>query len=200
MPDHPSNVPTAVPKTPRHQWRVHPHWGSQVLLVESHESFRRISRHLIGCAEDREDVASIRALFVRWTGAMRSHEAYEEHKLYPFLARRWRVSCSDAQAGHVRLHECGDRVLSSMVAVANDAAAEARWAELTEALRAHDQTLHAHLELEEELVVPLLLELRPREFQILTMLPIEQLLERIERRGAIDAPATTSRSSGPTSR
>lgn len=160
-----------------------------MLLLGSHENFRRISRHLVECAEDREDVAFIGALFVRWIRAMRSHEAYEEHKLYPFLARRWGVSCTDAQAGHLALHRLGDRVHAAVIALANaEGDTVAHEAELVEALRAHDSVLRAHLDLEEELVVPLLLELRPREFQIFTALPIGQLIARLDERGAIDAP------------
>jgi hypothetical protein len=61
-----------------------------------------------------------------------------------------------ARDGHAQLHARGDDV----VALANDAAPpDARFDALTEALRAHDVTLQAHLDLEEDLVVPLLLQL-----------------------------------------
>ena len=44
------------------------------------------------------DLEADRLLFERWKQAMGGHEAYEERKLYPFLTRRWGVSCATAES------------------------------------------------------------------------------------------------------
>ena len=144
---------------PRHAWVSHPNFPSQVLLLGSHENFRRISRHLIERAEAGDDLYYVGALYRRWIAAMRSHEHYEEEKLYPFLAQRWGVSFSDAQAGHEALHQRDRAVQWALVGADKDAAP------LVAALQAHDKTLVAHLEVEEDLVIPALLQLDHAEFR-----------------------------------
>lgn len=118
---------------------------------------------------------------------MRGHEAYEEHKLYPFLERRWDVSLEDAEAGHVELHERYDAVIEAFVQarvagdVAGDGESTDKKARIVQALEAHDRVLHEHLELEEELVVPLLLELSPEEFEFYCSSSIATLLRAYEK-------------------
>jgi len=41
----------------------------------------------------------------------RSHEGYEERKLYPYLEYRWGVSLDEARTGHVELHARADDVV-----------------------------------------------------------------------------------------
>ena len=53
-------------------------------------------------------------------------------------------------------------------------------ARLIGALEAHDATLCAHLRIEEDLVIPLLLELKPKEFDDYYNLPVEVLMARFE--------------------
>ena len=149
-----------LPDIPRAQWTAHPRFESQALLLGSHENFRAISRHLVTAAEAGESDVGIGALYWRWIAAMRSHEAYEEHKLYRFLAHRWGADFSIAQAGHVALHE-RDRAVRSALVTPEDRTT------LSRALREHDEALVAHLEHEEDLVLPLLLELSPAEFESL---------------------------------
>lgn len=85
---------------------------------------------------------------------MGGHEAYEERKLYPFLARRWGISCATAEAGHTLLGVLDTAVRSAFSSGAG----------VAKALRAHHDTLMAHLDYEEALVIPLLLALEPAEF------------------------------------
>lgn len=147
---------------PREQWPTHPHYPEQVLLLGSHENFRRVSRYLVHAAEAGEDITGIASLYLRWISAMRSHEAYEERKLYPYLARRWQLSFASAQAGHETLHARHDEVVAALKIAAEGGDATP---ELAEALRRHDHALDEHLEHEEDLVIPRLLELSPDEFQ-----------------------------------
>ena len=132
---------------PRSTWDAHPNFPTQTLLLASHANFRRVSAHLIEHPEH--------SLYRRWIRAMRSHEHYEERKLYPFLERRWGVSFADAIEGHEALHRLEGDVLAAF--------ASGRGA--SEAMREHDEVLRAHLDLEEDLVIPMLLELRPEEFR-----------------------------------
>ena len=92
---------------------------------------------------------------------MRSHEAYEERKLYPFLSERWSVDFGPARAGHTLLHARYDAVVARFRETSSD---ESKRLALIEALAAHDEVLREHLDLEEELVIPLLLGLTPDEF------------------------------------
>lgn len=162
---------------PREQWSAHPRWPEQVLLLGSHANFRSISRHLVAQARAADgSLAGIASLYLRWIAGMRSHEAYEEHKLYPYLTRRWGVSLAAAEAGHEQLHACHAAVVDAIT----DAAELRRTTPaLAEALRAHDETLVAHLELEEDLVIPRLLALEPDEFRRYTHGTIEALLAEL---------------------
>ena len=112
---------------------------------------------------------------------MRSHERYEEVKLYPYLAKRFALSFDEAEAGHEALHEAHDDVLGAFRAITERAAESIldhdREA-LVAALRHHDRVLGEHLDLEEELVVPPLLGMDPSEFQRLLSSSIHQLLRR----------------------
>lgn len=161
-------LPPTLPRIPRREWTAHPRFESQALLLGSHENFRAVSQHLIVAAEADEADVAIGALYWRWIAAMRSHEAYEEHKLYRYLAHRWGADFSIAEAGHARLHTCDRAVRAALVEPDDDI--------LATALRDHDAVLRDHLEHEEDLVLPLLLELSPDEFDRFARSPIEALL------------------------
>jgi hypothetical protein len=138
---------------PREVWALHPRFPSQALLLGSHESFRRISRSLLTASlalDARQD------RFDQWQWAMRSHEHYEEHKLYPFLGQRFGVETAALEAGHRTLH-----AIASELCVASDERDDASWAT---SMARYDVVLHEHLRDEEDLVIPCLLALEPREF------------------------------------
>lgn len=171
----------AAPHTPRDQWIAHPHYPSQILLLGSHESFRRVSERVIELAATGRDGAAAESLFLRWMAAMRSHEAYEEHKLYPFLARRFCVDTAPASRGHEALHQAEQQVhlgFQSARAMPPGIPDQA----LVPALKAHRRLLDEHLQLEEEMVIPLLLALSPAEFGEYYDSSITQLLTRLGER------------------
>lgn len=99
---------------------------------------------------------------------MRSHEGYEEHKLYPYVAKRWGADFGHATKGHEALHAC-DRDVRSAFRGRED---------VQSALRAHDRVLSQHLEHEETLVIPLLLALSRGEFEDYARSSISDLLQR----------------------
>jgi hypothetical protein len=139
---------------PRERWAEHPRFPSQVLLLGSHQNFRRISKALVASAP-----ASLEArqrLFDQWQAAMRSHEHYEERKLYPFLRHRFGVKTVLLEEGHAALH-----TIERELRRAFDADDQAAWAKT---MARYDVVLHEHLRDEEDLVIPCLLALEPREF------------------------------------
>ncbi len=157
---------------PRDAWSAHPHWPDQVLLLRSHRNFRAISRELVEAARIGEELRWVGLRYAGWISAMRSHEAYEEHKLYPYLARRWSLSFESAAAGHRRLHERDQAVRQALLPGPGPA--------LARALEEHDLALQQHLDHEEELVIPALLQLRPQEFDEYLVLGVHELLRRLE--------------------
>jgi len=153
---------TKVPIISRDKWKSHANYPSQALLLGSHEGFRRVSRYLIDQARGlKPDDATtpLRQLFTRWRGAMRSHEGYEEGRLYPFLELRWGVQLDPLEQQHKHLGELARTVMRSW---------DGDKAALVTALEAHDLALVAHLNAEEERVIPMLLELSRAEFEIYT--------------------------------
>jgi len=153
-------TPPFAPRIPRSEWASHDNFPEHVLLLGSHTNFRRISRHLVDRAAQAGDLFQIRSLFRRWIAAMRSHESYEEHKLYPYLSERWSQPFEAAKQGHAELHDKYDDVLSAL-SDAQDVADDG----VRRALEAHDRVLVDHLRLEEDMVIPLLLELSREEFR-----------------------------------
>lgn len=173
-------VAVAVPNIPREDWTAHPRFRTQALLLGSHANFRRVSRYLVDQAA-REEFVGLHSLFDRWIAAMRSHEAYEERKLYPYLEYRWRVSLDEARTGHSELHARADEVAEAFRSLARPADPADSTKSFTDnpvlrALQAHDRTLDDHLNVEEEAVVPLLLALDPEEFNRYYRSPLSMLI------------------------
>lgn len=165
----------------REEWVSHPNYPGQVLLVGSHNNFRRVSRYLVAQSAAGGPVRPIGELYMRWRLGMRSHEAYEEGKLYPFLRHRFCAATTDMERGHRELHGADEQVrtaLTTLVFGDKERADET----LHRALVRHDLVLQEHLDLEEELVVPLLLALSPQEFGEYYDTSIDELLKRLERR------------------
>jgi hypothetical protein len=154
---------------PRERWAEHPRFPSQVLLLGSHQNFRRISKALV--ASDPASLEARQRLFDQWQRAMRSHEHYEEQKLYPFLRHRFGVQTALLEAGHAALHEI-ERELRRAFGAADDVA----WAKT---MARYDVVLHEHLRDEEDLVIPCLLALEPREFSAYYHGSLTQLLADI---------------------
>lgn len=166
---------------PRQQWEQHPHFNTQTLLLGSHDNFRQINALLIQWCDEGVDASRIGGLYVRWISAMRSHESYEEHKLYRYLSHRWGVDFAVATAGHQALHDADHDVRAALVAAMRAEHDQPEPAitpppSLRAALEHHDRVLCDHLLLEEDMVIPLLLELSPTEFQRYASSPIEQLV------------------------
>lgn len=157
---------TRAPTIPRSDWTNHRNYPGQVLLLRSHASFRDVSRRLIEACDESEDHGAIGLYYGMWISGMRSHEAYEEHKLYPYLERFHGLEVGPLEAGHQALHRAEKAVREAL---------EGR-GDLRSALVTHDEVLSDHLEAEEDAVIPLLLEMDGREFSRFISQPIHRLL------------------------
>ncbi len=152
-----------VPLLRRSEWASHSNYPRQALLLSSHESFRNISSHLVketmrawSEAPGSGPRAVLSRLFWRWKSAMKSHEGYEEGKLYPYLRAKYGVSFAVLELHHRNLGLAEDRV---RLAERNGDALQ-----FAHAIKKHDEILVPHLAQEEEMVIPLLLSLEPDEF------------------------------------
>ncbi len=160
-----------IPALDRSQWTAHPRWPAQTLLLESHQSFRGWSRwigdrvRVVGTGDPRRRARWLARLeddFGWWTRGMRSHERYEESKLYPFLAAEWGATFEELEAGHRALGRAREAVGAGFVVARAERVGG--YDELTAALGEHGQVLLAHLDAEELRVIPMLLELDPGVF------------------------------------
>lgn len=153
-----------VPDIPRGTWTQQASFPSQVLLLGSHENFRRISCHLVEESQKRAaqgadigDSLDLLFLFRRWKSAMKNHEGYEEGKLYPYLERTFELTTDSLRAGHNALGAADVRVV--------DAYERGTLSDVAVAFAQHEEILLPHLLLEEDLVIPCLLSLSPAEFR-----------------------------------
>jgi Hemerythrin HHE cation binding domain len=155
---------------PRRAWVDHPNYPAQVLLLGSHDGFRRLSRYLVGMAAERPRGwrAKAELLYRYWHQGMRGHEGYEEYKLYPYLARRHGTSMASLKDDHEEMHALRDQVYAAFEGGTDDA--------LQDSLARYDALLVAHLAREEATVIPLLLDLPSREFERYTRSSIDELL------------------------
>ena len=160
--------PSIQPLLPRSEWSSHRNYPGQVLLFNAHQGFRRQSRDLIDAAESDGDHGRVGLHFTAWMGRMHSHERYEERKLYPYLERRHGLDPAPLQEGHEALHAAQARVREAVLG--NDRRA------LVAALREHDRVLDEHLRLEEDMVIPRLLEMERAEFARYIDSSIDELL------------------------
>ena len=163
-----------APQLSRQRWERHPNYPRQTLLLGSHDSFLAINDRLIEQAGRVQEVDALEPRYRYWIHAMRSHERYEEQKLYPYLEHRFGDSFEPSRAGHDALHEKHAAVLAAFRAVTAEAG-DAR-EQVATALREHRATLFEHLQLEERAVIPRLLQLSSEEFERYYALPLSLLL------------------------
>lgn len=160
-------IEPATPRFARDAWTQHPNFPNHLLLVGSHKNFRNISKTLVTRAQvlDGEPTTAWRDdtsyLFRWWQSAMKSHEHYEEGKLYPYLSDRYCVSLGTLVGDHGEIDD--------LRAVVNNALLDRDAAAICRAFERFDATLVRHLALEEELVIPMLLDLEPAEFRDYTL-------------------------------
>jgi hypothetical protein len=104
---------------------------------------------------------------------MKSHESYEENKLYPYLVAKYGVKMAILELHHRKLGLAEERVYA--------ADREGNALKFAHTLKKHDEILIPHLAQEEDMVIPLLLALEPREFENYSNGNIASLLRGLAR-------------------
>ena len=148
----------ALPVIPRDTWPQHENYPGYCGLLRAHDSFREVSAYLLEKSEgaDALSIGNLIFLFLRWKQAMKNHEAYEERRLYPYLAQKYGISFQGLETQHEELGRLERKVLSAWGDGDTDG--------VRGALAEHDDVLISHLREEEDSVIPLILSFTPDEY------------------------------------
>lgn len=135
--------------TTRDAWERHPNIrGPAGLMLHIHDSFRRESEALLAeSASSSPNRARIRSGFGELASVLHAHHHAEEMLLFPRLTR--------AGLGAAELESDHRRLLAAIEAVERVLATNA---EATTVLRELDDLLRSHLDAEESVSIPYLLE------------------------------------------
>lgn len=163
----------------RKTWFENERFPAQALLLESHDGFLVSMGQFLDRMDQIESGESLSPRQVlrfasrldqefrdlQW--GMGCHERYEESKLYPFLDERFGSDCQRLGRQHGALHDLGAECEQLLAAAAESLKEDGNLKLDTakEKVVAYGALLEAHLEHEETLVIPLLLELSPEEFE-----------------------------------
>lgn len=147
-----------IPMSDRPEWEQHPNFaGMTELLLGVHDSLRTTATALLALVDEEGDdvVERMRELFASFVRTLHHHHHAEEVMLFPLLlehtGERPRALLDDHETLMDRLDEAETRLLRG------------ERASIEVALRALDVELRTHLAREEELAVPVLLELAPHD-------------------------------------
>ncbi|KAJ3063042.1 hypothetical protein HDU98_001100 [Podochytrium sp. JEL0797] len=169
---------------PRKAWKSHPNMGRCGMLVYMHTNFRASSKQVLDGILSLDHSSfrtsngqSPRVLLDRfrdWQGSMNTHEYIEETYLYPYLYNKWRIDLSVLTKEHGDIHDKRDQVLASFATYlkfekssddyGSDAVKKAG-ADLEKAMTGYVDVLKFHLAEEEELIIPMMLELSQQEYK-----------------------------------
>lgn len=122
------------------------------MLLGIHDRFREASAFLL----EQRDLAAIARVFLPLAGTLHHHHHAEEAMLFPVVEKHTGVAPAQLQTDHDEITDAIDGL---------EAALRARHpvATLAPLIRRFHDVLIAHLDREEELVVPVLLALTPHQ-------------------------------------
>jgi hemerythrin-like domain-containing protein len=136
-------------------WRSHPNAaGPASLLLSIHDQFRAASARLLVLVE--RDVAAIARVFIPLADTLRHHHHAEEAMLFPLVLGRTGVAPAQLVDDHGRL-------TAAIVELETSLAHGADRERTRSAVASFHEILIAHLDREESLVIPVLLEMTPHE-------------------------------------
>jgi DUF438 domain-containing protein len=140
-------------------WRTHPNAGGPAgMLLEVHDYFRAVSAHLLSLANGAGEhgIPTLARMFIPLAQTLHHHHHAEEAMLFPLIHRQTGTAPEQLVTDHDEMSAAITRV---------EAALRARTdAEVVKsALASFHAILIAHLDREEGLVVPVLLEMTPNE-------------------------------------
>jgi len=148
-----------LPELPASRWPSHPAWETQAYpaLVGFHDRYRRETRRLVAAAQDAAvSAAELGADCARLRERLHNHEAVEEQVLYLWIEQQYAVDLAAQRAQHAALNEQLDRVLQRVAGAPRPI--------IRSELNELDRILCAHLDAEEAICVPVLLEMSAEMF------------------------------------
>jgi iron-sulfur cluster repair protein YtfE (RIC family) len=141
----------------RATWKEHPNAaGPASMLLFIHDHFRATSERLRSLVAGGADATTLAREFRPLAEVLHHHHHAEELMLFPAILRATGVAPERLVEDHVELMGAIDDVNASFTRTSTRERIEA-------ALARFDDVLRAHLDREEELVVPVLLAMTPAE-------------------------------------
>jgi hemerythrin superfamily protein len=136
------------------EWRTHPNApGPASMLLAIHDQFRAVSTRLVQLVDAGQPAVTLARVFVPLAQTLHHHHHAEEAMVFPFVHERTGIETEQLVIDHAQMTEAIAMVEASFRSGAGIQAAVARFHEI----------LIAHLDREEELVIPIFLELDPHE-------------------------------------
>ncbi len=141
----------------RAAWRENPNVaGPASMLLYIHDHFRAAGSRLRSLVTAGADFATVAREFRPLAEVLHLHHHAEEATLFPAVLRATGVAPEQLVLDHAELTRAIAAVEASLTSTASPAA-------IAEAVTTFDDVLTAHLEREEQLVVPVLLAMTPAE-------------------------------------
>jgi DUF438 domain-containing protein len=137
-------------------WRTHPNAdGPAGMLLEIHDQFRAVSARLLALA-DVHGVATLARMFVPLAETLHHHHHAEEAMMFPLIQRRTGTAPEQLVTDHDEMTAAITRVEAALRARADAETVKSAFASF-------HAILIAHLDREEALAVPVLLEMMPHD-------------------------------------
>lgn len=141
----------------RAAWTQHPNFaGPASTLLAIHDQFRVASERLLLLVDREADLAWVARAFMPLAQTLHHHHHAEEEMLFPVVHRRTGTAPERLVSDHEELMSAITAAEESLSAGADEPRAKA-------AVARFDEVLVAHLDREESLVIPVLLEMTPNE-------------------------------------
>jgi DUF438 domain-containing protein len=125
------------------------------MMLAIHDQFRATSHHLVHLVAREHGLATIERVFSQLAHVLHHHHHAEEAMVFPLVRRRTGIAPDQLQADH-------DEMTTSIEAVERALGARDA-ARVAEAITRFHEILVTHLDREEELVIPIFLQLQPQE-------------------------------------
>lgn len=125
------------------------------MMLAIHDQFRAISDHLVELVARRVPVAAISRVFRPLAQVLHHHHHAEEAMVFPFVHRQTGTAPEHLQTDHDEMATAIDAVEASLVEGDPD--------RIAHAITHLHGILVTHLDLEEELVIPVFLQTPPHE-------------------------------------
>lgn len=138
-------------------WRTHPNIaGPAATLLAIHDQFRVAAQRLSWLVEREPDLGWVARAFAPLAATLHHHHQAEEALLFPALARRGRIDPGPLLGDHAELTTSIGAVEQGLAPGADRRAAK-------QAIARFGGVLARHLDREERVAIPFLLEMAPRQ-------------------------------------